>query len=43
MEIMLGISLKNLDVLLKYVEVLHDDIWKQAMLFKPKMVDEACV
>jgi hypothetical protein len=40
---MLGISPKNLDVLLKYLGGLHSHLWKQVMLFKPRTIDEACV
>ena len=43
MAIMLGISPKNPDVLLKYLGGLHHHLREQVMLFKPKMVDEACV
>ena len=34
---------KNLDVLLKYLVVLHHHLHEQVMLFKPKLVDEAYV
>jgi hypothetical protein len=43
MAMMLGISPKNLDVLLKYLGGLHSHLRKQVMLFKPKIIDEACV
>jgi hypothetical protein len=43
MVIMLGISLKNPDVLLKYMRGLHSDLQKQVMLFKSRTVDEAYV
>jgi hypothetical protein len=43
MAIMLGISPKNPYVLLKYLGGLHNHLWKQVMLFKPRSVDEACV
>jgi hypothetical protein len=42
MAIMLGISPKNRDVLLKYLGGLHSHPRKQVMLFKPRIVDEAC-
>jgi hypothetical protein len=41
MAIMLGISPKNLDVLLKYLGGLHSHLRRQVMLFKPRIVDEA--
>lgn len=43
MEIMLGISLKNFDVLLKYLSTPHSHLQKKMMLFKSKIVDEVCV
>jgi hypothetical protein len=43
MAIMLGISPKNLDVLLKYLGGLHSHLWRKVMLFKPRIVDEAYV
>jgi len=43
MVIMLGISPKTPYVLLKYLGGLHSHLWKQVMLFKPRIVDEACV
>lgn len=43
MAIMLGISPKNPNVLLKYLEGLHRHLCEQVMLFKPKSVEEACV
>jgi hypothetical protein len=41
--IMLDISPKKLDILLKYLGGLHSCLQKQVMLFKPRIVDEACV
>jgi hypothetical protein len=38
--IMLGISLKNPNVLLKYLEVYTIDL-REVMLFKPRIVNEA--
>jgi hypothetical protein len=38
---MLGISPKNLDVLLKYLGGLHSHLRRQVMLFKPRTIDEA--
>jgi len=43
MAIMLRISPKNPNVLLKYLGGLHCHLCEQVMLFKPKSVDEACV
>jgi hypothetical protein len=43
MAIMLGISPKNLDVVLKYLGGLHNHLQKQVMLFKPRTMDEACI
>lgn len=43
MAIMLGISPKNLYVLLKYLGGLHHHLREQVMLLKPKMVDEDCL
>ena len=43
MEIMLGVSPKNPNVLLNYLGSLHRHLHEQVMLFKPKLVDEACV
>jgi hypothetical protein len=43
MAIMLGISPKKLDVLLKYLGGLHSHMQKQVMIFKPMIVDDACV
>jgi hypothetical protein len=40
---MLGISPKNLDVILKYLGCLHGHIHKKVMLLNPRTVDEACV
>ena len=40
---MMGISPKNPYVLLKYLGGLHCHLCEQVMLFKPKLVDEACV
>jgi hypothetical protein len=41
--IMLGISPKNPNVLLKYLGGLHSHLRRQVMLFKPRIVDEAYV
>jgi hypothetical protein len=43
LAMMLGISPKNLDVLLKYPGGLHSHLRKQVIFFKPRTVDEACV
>jgi hypothetical protein len=43
MAIMLGISPKNPDVLLKYLGRLHSHLQNQVMFFKPRIVDKACV
>ena len=43
MAITLGISPKNLDVLLKYLGGIHSDLQKKVMLFKPMTIDEAYV
>jgi hypothetical protein len=43
MAIMLGISPKNRDVLLKYLGGVHSHLQKQVMLFKPRTIDGACV
>jgi hypothetical protein len=43
MAIMLGISTKNPDVLLKYLGGLHNHLQKQVMLFNPMAIGEACV
>lgn len=40
---MFGISPKNLDILLKHLMGLHNHLQKRVILFKPKMVDVACV
>jgi hypothetical protein len=40
---MLGISRKNPNVLFKYLGGLKIHLWKQGMLFKPRIVDEAYV
>jgi len=40
---MLGISPKNPYVLLKYLGGMHHHLREQVMLFKPKLVDKACV
>jgi hypothetical protein len=42
MAIMLGISPKNLNVLLKYVGGMHSHLRKKMMHFKKRIVDEAC-
>jgi hypothetical protein len=43
MAIMLGISPKNPNVLLKYLGGLHNHLRKKVMLFNPGTIDEACV
>jgi hypothetical protein len=43
MAIMLGISPKNPDALLKYLGGLHNHLRKKVILFKPSTMDEACV
>jgi hypothetical protein len=43
MAIMMGISPKNSDVLLKYMGRLQSHLRKQVMLFNPRTMDEACV
>jgi len=43
MDIMLGISPKNLVVLLTYLGDIFHHLWEQVMFFKPKSVDEAYV
>ena len=43
MAIMLSISPKNPDVLLKYLGGLHRHLREQVMMFKPKTMDETCV
>ena len=43
MTVMLGISLKSPNVLLKYLGGLHSHIRNQEMIFKPRTVDETCV
>jgi hypothetical protein len=43
MAIMLGISPKNPNVLLKYLGGLHSHLQNQVILFKPRTTDEACV
>lgn len=40
---MLGISPNNLYVLLNYLGGLHHHLREKLMLFKPKLVNEACV
>ena len=40
---MLGISPKNLDVLVEYLGGLHINLYKKVMLFKHVLVDEACI
>lgn len=37
---MLGISPKNPYVILKYLRGLHNHLWKQVMLLKPRTIDE---
>jgi hypothetical protein len=41
--IQLGVSLKILEKLMKYLGALHYPVQRQLMLFKPKSVDEASV
>jgi hypothetical protein len=43
MAIMLGISPKNPNAILKYMGGLHSHLRKKVMIFKPRKVDEACV
>jgi hypothetical protein len=43
MDIMLGISPKDLDVHLKYLGCLHSHLQKKVMLFNPKTIDESYV
>jgi hypothetical protein len=43
MDIMLGISLKNLNVLLNYLRGLNIHLRRQVMLFKYRIVDEPYV
>jgi len=43
MENMVGISPKNLDVLLKYLEGLHIRLCNKFMFFKLKIIEEECV
>jgi hypothetical protein len=43
MKIVLGISPRNPDVVLKYLGGLHGHLWNKVMLLKPKTVDEAYV
>jgi hypothetical protein len=38
-----GYISQELDVLLKYLGGLHSHLWRQVMLFKPRIIDEACV
>jgi len=40
---MLGIPPKAPDVLHKYLGGLQNHLWKQGVLFKPKLMDEAYV
>jgi hypothetical protein len=40
---MMGISPKNIDVLLKYLGGLHSHLRNQVMFFNPRTVDEAYV
>jgi len=43
MVIILGISPKNPNFLLMYLGDFHRHLHEKVMLFKPKIVDEACV
>ena len=43
MAIILGISPKNPDALLKHLEDLHYHMREQVTFFKPKLMDEGCV
>jgi hypothetical protein len=43
MDIMLGIYPKNPYVLIKYLWGLHSHLRKHVILFKPRIMDEACV
>ena len=43
MAILLGISPKNVDVLLNYLGGLHIHLINQVILFIPNTIDEACV
>jgi hypothetical protein len=43
MAIMLGISPKKPDVLLKYLGGSHSHLQNRVMLFNPRKVDEACI
>jgi len=43
MDIMLGISPKNLIIFLKYLGGLHNHLQKQVILFKPRTIDEPSV
>jgi hypothetical protein len=43
MAIMMGISPKNPDVLLKYLGGLQSHLRKKVMLFNPRKMDEVCV
>ena len=43
MDIMLGISIKNPYVILKYMGGVHSHLQNKVMLFNPKTIDEVCV
>ena len=43
MVIMLGISPKNLDIVIKYLGGLHVHLLKKVILFKPRTINEAYV
>jgi hypothetical protein len=40
---MLGISLKNSDIIFKYLGSLHSHLRNKVMIFNPRKLDEACV
>jgi hypothetical protein len=42
MAIMLGISPKNPNLLLKYMRGIHSHLWNKVMSFNSERVDEAC-
>jgi len=43
MAMMLDISLKNREVLIKYLRSLHNHLRRNEIYFKPRTVDESCV
>ena len=43
MSIVMGMSLNNPYVLIKYLGGIHSHLRRQAMLFKPIIVDDACI